>query len=170
MSLRALLSHRRAVVTTIIILGGTAIIIGVTALASPCPVLAPIECDPPGRIIYGTPIPLSQGCTLRPQYCCGDGVCPPNERMSELCPQDCSGGPFCGNGFCTPPETAKSCPKDCAGGGPFCGDGSCTPPETAKSCEIDCGGGSSCGDGKCEKSKGETKKTCPADCKKKKKK
>jgi|GEM_PF-4414811 len=115
---------------------------------------------------------------------CGDAYCDElcNETL-ETCPIDC-GGAYCGDGTCSATEDCLLCPIDCPAS--ECGDSICDCPETIESCPLDCAPHecdndgiceygetaancpdcliSSCGNGKCETSLGETDDSCPIDC------
>jgi hypothetical protein len=118
MSLNTLFTGRRAV-AIVIVVGGT--IAGAIVLATapvPCPDQAMIYCEPPAKVVYGTPRPMGEDCTIQSQYCCGDRDCVGGEE-EKLCPEDCGvgggGGAVCGDGKCekNKGEKKKTCPADC---------------------------------------------------------
>lgn len=129
---------------------------------------------------------ITSKVTPTPGSICGDGVCTPQEQVSESCPQDCKAitsppsGPVCGDGICARGETSATCPQDCKGEftptpapGDVCGDGVCSRSESInETCPQDCGGGKGgvtppsgdrCGDGVCS-SLEQASGSCPQDC------
>ncbi|HRC88211.1 MAG TPA: hypothetical protein PK413_21700, partial [Thermoanaerobaculia bacterium] len=113
---------------------------------------------------------------------CGDTTCADTESC-DSCPIDCCPGPLpaeCGNGLCEgPKEGPDSCPEDCGQPPtgpippppppPVCGDNRCDLGESPCNCQADCGppapgANCLCGNGLCERGKGETCVTCAADC------
>jgi hypothetical protein len=101
----------------------------------------PSTCAQTGETVYGS-------ANLGPTSCCkkNDGIKPST-----------SGGK---TGMCTAPQNG-SLGTCVAHWWKTCGDGECGEGEDICNCRNDC----TCGNGKCEKGKGERKKNCPADCK-----
>ncbi|MFH1225412.1 MAG: PKD domain-containing protein [Candidatus Diapherotrites archaeon] len=116
-------------------------------------------------------------------YCgpktCGNLGCDRGENFIN-CPSECAAG--CGNLSCELGENGRNCPADCRA---VCGNKVCETGETESSCFSDCGGKldcceystdayagkgacvlycAVCGDGYCDRQRGEDRLTCSRDC------